>query len=180
MSSTAGDSHPPPESVHDDENEEERSTDHDDTKIVVDQDEKSTIALQNSVILTKIDLLGLENSGTAVNGGATDVTTGGKSKESVQISPDRMRGGENYRYEEVYDFPPDLSTLNINGRQRFDLVTVRENGRLQIFMVPNRWPQLVRSPLRDGRLRMWLLDDDERGGEQVSPPYDGEDDRKVD
>ncbi|GKB27591.1 FANTASTIC FOUR 3-like protein [Tanacetum coccineum] len=71
-----------------------------------------------------------------------------------------------------YSFPPELTVLNINGRPRFDLVTKRENGRLMMFMVPNRSPQLVRSPVRNGRLKMWLLSDDQCVGprERVLAP----------
>ena len=71
-----------------------------------------------------------------------------------------------------YSFPPELTVLNVNGRPRFDLVTKRENGRLTMFMVPNRSPQLVRSPGRNGRLKMWLLKDDQCVGprERVLTP----------
>ncbi|KAL4558809.1 hypothetical protein LXL04_037011 [Taraxacum kok-saghyz] len=107
----------------------------------------------------------------AVHGGAADAPAGVQLNEAVQISPDQSQSGvDENRCEIIYSFPPDLSILNINGRMRYELVTVRENGRLQIFMVPYRCPQLVRSPLRNGRLRMWLVNDDEYGGEQVSPP----------
>ncbi|KAA8550915.1 hypothetical protein F0562_002599 [Nyssa sinensis] len=59
------------------------------------------------------------------------------------------------------NFPPLLSTLNQNGRPRFNLSKVRKNGRLQIITVPNHQPEVVRTPRRDGGLRMQLLDREE-------------------
>ncbi|KAI3523773.1 hypothetical protein L1887_02167 [Cichorium endivia] len=186
MSSTAVDSHSPPvhvpqpsKSVIDNNDDEklEESVNHNNKN--TQEGKNNSAATKTSVTMTKIDLSGLGND-TAVKGSATDVPAGGKSNAVVQISPDETGVDEN-RYEIICSFPPDSSVSNLNGRLRFELVTVRENGRLQIFMEPYRWPQLVRSPLRNGRLRMWLMNDDQDGGEQVSPPLQGrQDDRNVD
>ncbi|KAK1412540.1 hypothetical protein QVD17_33883 [Tagetes erecta] len=119
-------------------------------------------ALRNPAKTPEIDILGLEN----------DVTTKSKSNQ-VSISSNRIEIEEDeHEHEEevIYDFPPGLSTLNVNGRPKFELVTVRENGRLQMFMVPNLSPQLVRSPGRNGRLKMWLLNDDQHAGDKALPP----------
>ncbi|KAI3805970.1 hypothetical protein L1987_21858 [Smallanthus sonchifolius] len=163
MSSTADDSHSPPADVH--RSTKSLNTDEDDEleEECGDQDNGNGDTLRNPVTLPEIDYLGLGNE-EAVKGGAADVTAAEKSESDlVPISPDRQ--------EVIYDFPPGLSTLNVNGRPKFELVTVRENGRLQMFMVPNLSPQLVRSPGRNGRLKMWLLNDDQRGGgEQALPP----------
>lgn len=123
-------------------------------------------SLQNPVKLPEIDILGLEN----------DVKVKSKSNQ-VPISSNRIEIEDNehkheheHEDEKIYDFPPGLSTLNVNGRPKFELVTVRENGRLQMFMVPNLSPQLVRSPGRNGRLKMWLLNDDQLAGDKTLPP----------
>ncbi|KAI3760074.1 hypothetical protein L1987_50464 [Smallanthus sonchifolius] len=50
----------------------------------------------------------------AVKSGAADVTATEKSESDlVPISPDRD--------EVIYDFLPGLSTLNVNGRPKFEL-----------------------------------------------------------
>lgn len=43
----------------------------------------------------------------------------------------------------VRNFPPLLSSMNENGRPRFDLEIVRENGRLQISSVKNNRPEVI-------------------------------------
>lgn len=50
-------------------------------------------------------------------------------------------GGENER--EI--LPPVMSSLNENGRPRFFLEKVRKDGRLQIYMVLNDRPEIVRT-----------------------------------
>ncbi|KAK1358368.1 hypothetical protein POM88_051624 [Heracleum sosnowskyi] len=54
-------------------------------------------------------------------------------------------------------FPPLLSSLNRNGRPKFSLQTVREEGRLQIMVVPNHFSEVVRTPQGGDRVRMEFL-----------------------
>lgn len=56
------------------------------------------------------------------------------------------------------DFPPFLSTLDNNGRPRFNLIKVRRNGRLVMAMVRNDKPVIARSYEKDGSgLRMEMV-----------------------
>lgn len=55
------------------------------------------------------------------------------------------------------NFPPLLSTLNINGRQRYDFIRRVENGRLMIRITPNERPELVAQVDESGRLRLILI-----------------------
>ncbi|CAI9300549.1 unnamed protein product [Lactuca saligna] len=151
MSSTAVISYLPPIDVP----RSSESVEHKNNNI--QEGKENNMAMKTLVTLKKIDLLGFGDD-KVVKGGVTDILVGGKSNEVVQISPNQS-GVDKSPNEIVYNFPPNLSVLNINGRMRFELVTVRENGRLQIFMVPYHCSQLVRSPLRNGRVMMWLLKD---------------------
>ncbi|KAF3683151.1 putative germin-like protein subfamily 1 member 20-like [Capsicum annuum] len=65
------------------------------------------------------------------------------------------------------DFPPVISTLNKNGRTRFNLEKVREYRRLQISCVKNTRPEVFieRTPAdaddeeNGGRVRIKFIDD---------------------
>ncbi|KAL7583785.1 hypothetical protein Lser_V15G41650 [Lactuca serriola] len=151
MSSTAVISYPPPIDVP----RSSESVEHENNNI--QEGKENNVAIKTLVTSAEIDLLGLGDN-KVVKGGATDIPVGGKPNEAVHISTNQSGVHENPN-EIVYSFPPNLSVLNINGRMRFELVTVRENGRLQIFMVPYHCSQLVRSHLRNGRVTMWLLKD---------------------
>ncbi|KAI5680347.1 hypothetical protein M9H77_01574 [Catharanthus roseus] len=85
--------------------------------------------------------LAAEESETADNNvGASEVESELRSRSSSSSSRlvDRLSSSL-----ERNNFPPILSSLNRNGRPRYDFIKMRENGRLQIHMVPNERPQLV-------------------------------------
>ncbi|KAD6120158.1 hypothetical protein E3N88_11429 [Mikania micrantha] len=150
------------------ENKKQEGYDNQDNESVRERQDNGD-SLQNPATLPETDLLGLGVE-AEVNYDVTDAMATDNSKSELPISDDRNRVGDDDKHEVIYDFPPGLSTLNVNGRPRFELETVRENGRLQIFMVPNLSPQLVRSSARNGRLKMWLLNDDQLTGEKALPP----------
>ncbi|KAL3531388.1 hypothetical protein ACH5RR_010710 [Cinchona calisaya] len=58
-------------------------------------------------------------------------------------------------------FPPLMSTLNVNGRFRFDFIKIRENGRLRMMMVPSERPEVgvLQTPpmVKEKRLKMMLI-----------------------
>ncbi|KAH0636986.1 hypothetical protein KY289_036901 [Solanum tuberosum] len=63
----------------------------------------------------------------------------------------------------VRDFPPLLSSLFENGKPRFDLEKVRENGRLQISRVKNTRPEVIVERIHpgeesDGSVRIKFID----------------------
>lgn len=66
----------------------------------------------------------------------------------------RMREKSSPSDETVNVFPPLMSTLNINGRQRYNFIRSVENGRLTIRITPNECPELVALVDKSGRLRL--------------------------
>lgn len=80
-------------------------------------------------------------------------------------------------------FPPLLSTLNKNGRPGFDCIKTRENGRLQIKMVPSERPGVVAlqtPPMRkDKRLKMLLIKTKADDDHDQDQPRDPDDDQEI-
>ncbi|KAH0640106.1 hypothetical protein KY285_036692 [Solanum tuberosum] len=90
-----------------------------------------------------------------------------KSKCSFDKLAERRSNTKCTSSAAVIDFPPLLSSLFENGRPRFDLEKVRENGRLQISSVKNTRPEVInveRIPPSedheesDGRVRIKFID----------------------
>ncbi|XP_057425083.1 protein FANTASTIC FOUR 1-like [Lotus japonicus] len=58
-------------------------------------------------------------------------------------------------------FPPPLSSLDGNGQPSFVLLPVRKDGRLQLSKVRVKRPEILRATRQDGRLRLYLVPDEE-------------------
>ncbi|KAF8387963.1 hypothetical protein HHK36_026629 [Tetracentron sinense] len=61
------------------------------------------------------------------------------------------------RREEVKNFPPPLSSLNMNGKRSFFLKPVRKDGRLELTEVRMDRPEILRAYRQDGRLRLQFI-----------------------
>ncbi|WOH11822.1 hypothetical protein DCAR_0831315 [Daucus carota subsp. sativus] len=82
------------------------------------------------------------------------ISSGADAIEDEATEKRRIRMTE----KRVRVFPPVLSSLNRNGRPRFGLETVRKEGRLQIWVVPNRFSEVVRTLNCGDRVSMELLE----------------------
>ncbi|KAK1383920.1 hypothetical protein POM88_021655 [Heracleum sosnowskyi] len=59
-------------------------------------------------------------------------------------------------------FPPLLPSLNRNGRPKYSLESVRREGRLQMWIVPNHYLEVVRTCQDGDRVSMELLETGQR------------------
>ncbi|KAK7391965.1 hypothetical protein VNO78_20390 [Psophocarpus tetragonolobus] len=72
---------------------------------------------------------------------------------------------ENYWWRKVRvkegkgNFPPPLSSMNVNGQPSFVLVPIRQNGRLKLSKVSIKRPEILYATRQDGRLRLFLFPD---------------------
>ncbi|CAL5353862.1 unnamed protein product [Camellia sinensis] len=90
----------------------------------------------------------------------------------------RARSRETMRRVRLRNFPPFLSILNRNGRLRFNLSKVREDGRLQIIQVRNDWPEFVRSSPRAGQLL--IIDAHHQEEDEEDEAYSNEEEESED
>lgn len=106
----------------------------------------------------------LSNKNTLLISGHNGTTTNPVIKEDIGSGVDVM---ENVATEKSIMkkaekrfriLPPLLSSLNRNGRPRFSLESVREDGRLQILLVPNQFSEVVRTCQEGDRVSMELLE----------------------
>jgi len=62
--------------------------------------------------------------------------------------------------EDRGNFPPPISSLNGLGQPKFIFVPIRENGRMQLKKIRIRRPKILHATREDGRLRLFLVRDD--------------------
>lgn len=103
--------------------------------------------------------------------------------EAVEAAEPRSRSNTVEAKEEtddaqLTDFPPILSSLNENGRPRFNLEKVRENGRLQISCVENTRPEVIveRTPPGEddeGSVRIRFIDEETNNNSSSSSSSSG-------
>ncbi|KAL1805587.1 hypothetical protein ACET3Z_028655 [Daucus carota] len=82
------------------------------------------------------------------------ISSGTDAMEDEATEKRRIRMTE----KRVRVFPPVLSSLNRNGRPRFGLEKVRKEGRLQMWVIPNHFSEVVRTLNYGDRVSMELLE----------------------
>lgn len=103
---------------------------------------------------TLTECIGFESCDlTAVQVSSVPLTAGARKRETMRRE-EVMVGGKNER--EI--LPPVMSSLNKNGRPRFNLEKVRKDGRLLIYKVRNDRPEIVRTVFpEEDRIKIRLI-----------------------
>ncbi|KAE9460583.1 hypothetical protein C3L33_07534, partial [Rhododendron williamsianum] len=103
---------------------------------------------------TLTECIGFESCDlTAAQVWSVPLTAGARKREAMRRE-EVMVGGKNER--EI--LPPVMSSLNENGRPRFNLEKVRKDGRLLIYKVRNDRPEIVRTVFpEEDRIKIRLI-----------------------